>query len=61
MSLCRFQSHSKKDILLSKIWKLILLSSVTLFLSMLKKCHKNIKWNWLSYSATVKLNLKMLT
>ena len=31
MSLCRFQWHSKEDFLLSKIWKLILPFSVTLF------------------------------
>jgi len=39
---------SKKDFLISKIWKLILLFSLTLFLSMLKRCHKNIKWNWVT-------------
>jgi len=33
------------------------------FLSVLRWCHKNIKWNYMRYSATVflKLNLKMVT
>jgi len=37
--------HSTKDLLISKIWKLILLFSVRHFLPLLKRCHKNIKWN----------------